>query len=74
MVTMWICFLAVAVGPFYQYRAVKYLEAKIHRNFYRRAAWAQAGTVYGIMLGAFYRGAIIFTVYTMVHHTRTHGY
>lgn len=75
MVTMWICFLAaIVLGAFYQYLAVKYLESLLDSNFYRGAAWLQAGTVYGIMLAAFYGGAVIFTVYAIVRLTQTHGH
>lgn len=75
MVTMWICFLAaIVLGAFYQYLAVKYLERQLDRNFYRGAAWLQAGTVYGMMLAAFYGGTIIFTVYAIVRLRQTHGH
>lgn len=73
MVTMWICFLAaIVLGAFYQYLAVKYLESLLDSNFYRGAAWLQAGTVYGIMLAAFYGGTIIFTVYAIVRLAQSH--
>lgn len=75
MVTMWICFLAaIVLGAFYQYLAVKYLERRLDWNSYRGAAWLQAGTVYGIMLAAFYGGTIIFTVYAIVRLTQAHGH
>jgi uncharacterized protein with PQ loop repeat len=73
MVAMWLCFLAaVVVGAFDQYLAVKYLERQLDRNSYRGAAWLQAGTVYGVMLGSFYGGTIIFTVYAITRLRQTH--
>jgi hypothetical protein len=67
MILMWACFfLAVVVGAFYQYLAVKYLEQELEWEYYRGWRWLQAGNVYAIMLAAFYGGAIIFTVYSII--------
>ena len=67
MILMWSCFLlAVVSGAFYQYLAVKYLERHVNWEFYEAWEWLQAGTVYGVMLAAFYGGALIFTVYAII--------
>jgi hypothetical protein len=66
MILMWACFLlAVLAGAFYQYLATKYLEREVDWEYYAGWKWLQAGTVYGVMLIAFYGGAIIFTVYSI---------
>ena len=75
MVAMWLCFLAaVVVGGFDQYLPVKYLERQLDRNSYRGAAWLKAEIVYGVMLGSFYAGTIIFTVYAITRLRQTHGH
>ena len=68
MVAMWCSFLvAIVAGAYYQYLAVKFLEASIDWDQLRRVKpRLQPGTVYGIMLGAFYGGTIIFTFYAAV--------
>jgi hypothetical protein len=64
---MWSCFLlAVVSGAFYQYLAVKYLEQHVNWEFYKAWEWLQAGTIYGVMLAAFYGGALIFTIYAII--------
>jgi hypothetical protein len=64
MMTMWICFLvAIIMGAFYQYIAVKLLEKAVDWQAYDPWKWLQPGHVYGIMLGAFYGGTIIFAIY-----------
>lgn len=63
MIAMWICFLlAIITGAFYQYLAVKFLERSIDAQSYDIWNWLQPGRVYGVMLGAFYGGTIIFTI------------
>lgn len=67
MVAMWGCFLlAILAGAFYQYLAVKYLEASIDWGHSDAWSWLQPGNVYAVMLGAFYGGTIIFTIYGIV--------
>ena len=66
MILMWACFLiTILAGAFYQYLAAKFMEASIDWEHSGAWSWLEAGTVYGIMLGAFYGGAIIFTVYAI---------
>lgn len=67
MILMWACYLiAIITGAFYQYRAVKLLEAEI--DWQSSDPWGelQPGTVYGVMLVAFYGGTTIFTIYAIV--------
>ena len=64
MIIMWACFLlAILAGAFYQYLAVKTVEASIDWNHSEAWAWLQPGNVYAVMLGSFYGGTIIFTAY-----------
>ena len=66
MILMWGCFLlAVLSGAFYQYVAVKYLEQLADSETGKEWEWLQPGTIYGVMLAAFYGGALIFTVYAI---------
>jgi hypothetical protein len=68
MVLMWSCFLlAVVSGAFYQYLAVKFLESLLPWYAYKGWDWLPPGVVYGVMLGAFYAGSFIFTIYAIVH-------
>lgn len=67
MVLMWACFLvAILAGAFYQYLAVKYLESIIEWEHSTAWNWLSPGTIYGVMLAAFYGGTTIFTVYAIV--------
>jgi hypothetical protein len=67
MIAMWICFLvAIISGAFYQYLAVKFLERSIDAGSYDLWDWIQPGTMYGVMLAAFYGGTIIFTIYAIL--------
>jgi hypothetical protein len=67
MITMWVCFLlTIIAGAFYQYLAAKYMEATINWSHSQAWGWLEAGTVYGVMLAAFYAGAIIFTIYAII--------
>ena len=72
MILMWACFLVTIIaGAFYQYLAVKDLEiqdAEIVglRGFIPIWGWLAPGLIYGIILGAFYGGTIIFTVYAII--------
>ena len=67
MIVMWGCFLtAVISGAFYQYLAVKYLESGLPSYSFKGWDWLAPGSVYGIMLGAFYGGTLTFTVYAIV--------
>lgn len=67
MILMWACFLlAIISGAFYQYLATKYLETIIDWEHSSAWSWLEAGTIYGVMLAAFYGGAVIFTVYAIV--------
>ena len=67
MIAMWACFLAAIVaGAFYQYLAVKYVERKFDPQYLGIWEWLAPGSVYAIMLAAFYGGAGIFTIYAIV--------
>jgi hypothetical protein len=67
MVVMWGCFLAAIIsGMFYQYPAVKHLESELPSYSFKGWGWLAPGSVYGIMLGAFYGGTLTFTVYAIV--------
>ena len=67
MIGMWVCFLiTIIAGAFYQYLAVKLLEKAIDWQAYEAWDWLQPGTVYGVMLAAFYGGAILFTIYAII--------
>jgi hypothetical protein len=67
MIAMWVCFLvAIIAGAFYQYLAVKFLDAILDWEYESSWDWLEPGIVYGLMLGAFYAGTIIFTVYAIL--------
>jgi hypothetical protein len=67
MITMWVCFLlTIIAGAFYQYLAAKYMEASIDWSHSEAWGWLEPGTIYGVMLAAFYGGAILFTVYAII--------
>jgi len=64
---MWSCFLlAILAGAFYQYLAAKYVEGIIDWERMEVWGWRQAGTIYGVMLAAFYGGTVIFTIYAVL--------
>jgi len=66
MMLMWGCFLlAVLSGAFYQYLAVKYLEGLADPEAGKEWEWLRPGTIYAVMLAAFYGGAVVFTVYAI---------
>ena len=66
-VTMWTCFLiAIIVGAFYQFLAVKQLDSLLEWEYDKTWDWLQPGIVYGVMLAAFYGGTIIFAIYAIV--------
>ena len=67
MITVWICFLvAIVTGAFYQFLAVKLLDGLLDWAYDRTWDWLEPGYVYGVMLAAFYGGAIIFTIYAVI--------
>jgi hypothetical protein len=67
VVIMWSCFLvAILAGAFYQYLAAKYVERIIDWEHLEMWDWLPAGTIYGVMLAAFYGGTIIFTIYAVL--------
>jgi hypothetical protein len=67
MIAMWVCFLiAIIAGAFYQYLAVKFLDAILDWEYESGWDWLEPGIVYGLMLSAFYAGTIIFTVYAII--------
>ncbi len=67
MIAMWVCFLiAIIVGAFYQYLAVKLLEDAIDWKYFQAWDRLPPGVIYGVMLAAFYGGTIIFTVYAII--------
>jgi hypothetical protein len=58
MVTMWSCFLiTIIAGAFYQYLAAKFMDCNWN--------WLEPGVIYGVMLGAFYAGTTVFTIYAI---------
>lgn len=66
-VTMWSCFLiTIIAGAFYQYLAAKFMETSIDWEYYGNWNWLQSGVIYGVMLGTFYAGATIFTIYAII--------
>ena len=63
---IWTCFLVTIVaGAFYQYLAVKVLDALLDWSYVDFWDWLSPGVVYAVMLIAFYGGAILFTVYAI---------
>ena len=64
----WVCFLiSIGAGALYQYLAVKYLEVRYAPDgaFYEvrpRFLMDHPGVVYGLMLLAFYAGAVLFGI------------
>jgi hypothetical protein len=67
MITVWACFLVTVVaGAFYQYLAVKLVEANVEWGYNDAWDWLQPGYVYAVMLVAFYGGTIIFTIYAII--------
>lgn len=76
MIVMWACFLvAILAGAFYQYLAVKYLENIIEWEHSAAWSWLTPGTIYGVMLSAFYAGTVVFTIYAIVRlgHPTSHS-
>ncbi len=66
LIGMWTCFLlSILTGAFYQYLAVKYLESCIEWEHDKSWDWLSAGWIYAVMLGTFYAGAILFTMYAI---------
>jgi hypothetical protein len=66
-VAMWSCFLlAILLGAFYQFLAVKQLDAFLDWDYDETWDWAQPGWIYAAMLAAFYGGSVIFTIYAIV--------
>ena len=67
VIIMWSCFVvAILAGAFYQYLAAKYVEGIIDWEHLEASGWLQAGTIYGVMLAAFYGGTVIFTIYAVL--------
>lgn len=67
MILVWGCFLLTIIsGAFYQYLAVKLLDTSIDWRSENKWEWLEPGVVYAIMLGAFYAGTIIFTIYAII--------
>ena len=63
MICSWGFFLlAIGSGLLYQYLAVKFIESKMEKK--QNVSWfvANPGYIYGIMLGAFFIGALLFTL------------
>jgi len=66
-IAMWGCFLlAILFGAFYQFLAVKQLDAFLDWEYDERWDKVQPGLIYAGMLVAFYLGSIIFTVYAIL--------
>ena len=51
---------------FYQYLAAKFMDTSIDWEYYGNWNWLQPGVIYGVMLGTFYAGATIFTIYAII--------
>jgi hypothetical protein len=65
-IAIWGCFLlTIVAGAFYQYLAVKMLDAWLEWEHVSCWDWLQPGVVYAVMLIAFYGGAAIFTGYAI---------
>ncbi len=65
-ISIWSCFLlTIIVGAFYQYLAVKQLDASLEWAYVSYWDWLPLGVVYAVMLVAFYGGAIMFTIYAI---------
>lgn len=66
MEAVWSCFLLTIIsGAFYQYLAVKTLDAWLEWDYVNSWDWLPPGVVYAVMLIAFYTGSIIFTIYAI---------
>jgi hypothetical protein len=78
----WVCWLiAILAGVTYQYSAVKYLEIlESHHDFlYFKRDWRiyvpeslphSPYRIYGLMMGSFYLGTILFTVAAIIEMVR----
>ncbi len=70
LIFSWICFLvAILAGALYQYFAVKFLEWKsgvprTHKTLFEYLVH-HPSPPYGVMLGAFYFGGTLFTVFAV---------
>ncbi len=65
-VAIWLCFLlTILAGAFYQYLAVKMLDAWLDWEYVSCWDWMPPGAVYAVMLVGFYGGAAIFTLYAI---------
>jgi len=66
-IAIWSCFLlTILAGAFYQYLAVKFLDAWLEWEYVSCWDWLPPGVVYAVMLVALYGGAIAFTVYAIL--------
>ena len=66
-ITIWSCFLlTILAGAFYQYLAVKFLDAWLEWEYVSFWDWLPPGVIYALMLLAFYGGAIVFTMYAIL--------
>jgi hypothetical protein len=66
-ITMWACFLlAILFGAFYQFLAVKQIDAFLDWDYDETWDKVPPGLIYAAMLIAFYLGSIIFTAYAIV--------
>jgi hypothetical protein len=67
MIAVWACFLlTIIAGAFYQYLAVKTLDAWLEWDYVTWWNWLSPGIIYAVMLLAFYGGAVAFTGYAIV--------
>lgn len=65
-IAIWLCFLlTILAGAFYQYLAVKMLDAWLDWEYVSWWDRLPPGVVYAVMLVAFYGGAAIFTLYAI---------
>jgi hypothetical protein len=65
-ISIWSCFLlTIIAGAFYQYLAVKQLDAFLEWEYVTYWDWLPPGVVYAVTLLAFYGGVIIFTIYAI---------
>ena len=66
-IAIWSCFLlTIIAGAFYQYLAVKVLDAWLDWRYVSYWDWLPPGVIYAVMLCAFYGGAIAFTIYAIL--------
>jgi hypothetical protein len=67
MILVWSLYLiAIGAGAFYQFLAVKLLDAYLDWGHDETWDWLAPGYVYGAMLLTFYGSTVVFTIYAIV--------